>query len=1030
MGLAIPSKRASLLNGVVPAVVSALFSLLTIAPQTGHAQPSDFPAASLVPRSQPGWDTAPDGADLAAPVDEPQGGMTEAGTPLSKRDEDCFPAEERNLFGDVDLVAGFDGRLHPFDYRTNGSILPDARNAIRGKNTWILWGEGNDVFWNWVQQHGFGLTDFLVLVDSRNRAVRFARFGLVNQPGMKSRTDRNKRVLGLYIDQADGDKITLKQPDSDIDPKTQALAARPASGLHCQAFEPWDTDQYGKVMTQLPDDGLDPNVYGYPSGIVGLRLMPNPDFFGKTDAAAKARRYWKERVEDAPGDPYYTDISVNADPQLVRPFRASMSCGFCHVAPHPLNPPTDVEAPQWSNLSTTIGDQYWNPVATFGNLKTPKSFLYHFLASQQPGTIDTSLVSTDHINNPNTITPVFSVPARLERALLNPPEIQSRYNLLVPQIEALPAGANPRHTPRVLLDGSDSVGIFGALSRVYLNIGAYSEEWKRVQNSIVGFRPQRPFAVATALKNSVYWRTGDRYRIPYLTAFFTYRSKSDGESVTRPMHLADIPIGKAIIDREREDAKYGRRVFVENCAICHSSKQPAGFALQFSRNWASENKRNLDRSATLILPMDFDDWEGFTKSTRYREYVRDISALAGQPPALQPDSFLKDNFLSTDIRVPITLVGTNSARAVGTNAMRGQVWDNFSSETYKSLPPVGEVRFFNPFSGKPVDRWGNNDSYAPPPGGPGYYRPASLVSLWATAPFLHNNTLGKYTGDPSVEGRLKAFDDAADKILWKEKREASSFRLPGDLRGRMTLADGDRGFIYRTDRPTWVDFPGRFIRPLVTGVIGPFWTSFLATYLWGGVAVVSLALAVVGRPRHAGFVFALIAVFAAAGLLASRADTIYPLLWLIPSLTALAAALLWFVAARHLWAGRISFIVFALASVAAGVQANAFVDGRKGDLTIGPLPTGTPVSLIMNMNPEAPTGDLMQAVFGMTRGILRIRKDSLPDGSAWEAFRAEAADALMRVSKCPDLVLDRGHWFADTLPDEEKRQLKAFLRTL
>ncbi|MBB2720301.1 UNVERIFIED_ORG: hypothetical protein GGD48_005587 [Rhizobium etli] len=432
---------------------------------------------------------------LSAPRDEPQGGLTEAGTPLNKRDETCFPAEQRNLFGDLDMVAGPGGTLHRFDYRTNGEITRDARNAIKGKNTWILWGEGNDVFWNWVQQHGYGLTDFLVLVDSRNRGIRFAKFGLMNQPGMKAQTDRAKRLLGLYIDQADGERIKLQQPADDIDPDTRALAARPPFGKHCRAFDPWDEDQYAKVLAQLPDDGLDSNVYGYPSGIVGLRLMPNPDFFGKTEAAEKARDYWKTRIEDAPGDPYYSDISVNADPELVRPFRVSMSCGFCHIAPHPLNPPSDAEQPEWSNLSTTIGDQYWNPVSTFGNLKKPDSFLYHFLASQQPGTIDTSLVSTDHINNANTIIPVFDVPARLDRALLNPPEEQSSDNLLVPQIEDQPAGINPRHTPRVLLDGSDSVGIFGALSRVYLNIGAYSEQWKQVQNSIVGFTPQRPFAV-------------------------------------------------------------------------------------------------------------------------------------------------------------------------------------------------------------------------------------------------------------------------------------------------------------------------------------------------------------------------------------------------------------------------------------------------------------------------------------------------------------------------------------------------------
>src|SRR5258705_10861160 len=57
-----------------------------------------------------------------------------------------------------------------------------------------------------------------------------------------------------------------------------------------------------------------------------------------------------------------------------------------------------------------------------------------------------------------------------------------------------------------------------------------------------------------------------------------------------------------------------------------------------------------------------------------------------------------------------------------------------------------------------------------PAGGRGYYRPASLVSLWTSAPFFHNNALGKFTGDPSVKGRLEAFDDAVEKLLWPDKR--------------------------------------------------------------------------------------------------------------------------------------------------------------------------------------------------------------------------------------------------------------------
>lgn len=257
-------------------------------------------------------------------------------------------------------------------------------------------------------------------------------------------------------------------------------------------------------------------------------------------------------------------------------------------------------------------------------------------------------------------------------------------------------------------------------------------------------------------------------------------------------------------------------------------------------------------------------------------------------------------------------------------------------------------------------------------------------------------------------------------------------RLDGDLRGKMALAGGDHGFIYRTTQPSFIDFSPRFIHPLVTGVIGPFWTSFLTTYLWSGLGLAALILAFVGRSRHAGFAFALIAVLVAVLLRLSRFDTVYPSLWLVPAIAAAAAALLWFALQNQRWVSPVVFLALAGLFAFTGFQANAFVDGKLGGIKLGPVPTGTPVNLIMNLNPEAPTGDLLRAVFGMTRGFLRINKDQLSqkDGSAWKAFEAEAAAPLMRVSKCPDFVLDRGHWFAQSLSDEEKKQLKAFLATL
>ena len=51
-----------------------------------------------------------------------------------------------------------------------------------------------------------------------------------------------------------------------------------------------------------------------------------------------------------------------------------------------------------------------------------------------------------------------------------------------------------------------------------------------------------------------------------------------------------------------------------------------------------------------------------------------------------------------------------------------------------------------------------------------------MISIWATAPLLHNNALGTYIADDdaahrvSVPGRLEMFDDAIEKLLWKDKR--------------------------------------------------------------------------------------------------------------------------------------------------------------------------------------------------------------------------------------------------------------------
>ena len=68
--------------------------------------------------------------------------------------------------------------------------------------------------------------------------------------------------------------------------------------------------------------------------------------------------------------------------------------------------------------------------------------------------------------------------------------------------------------------------------------------------------------------------------------------------------------------------------------------------------------------------------------------------------------------------------------------------------------------------------------------------PASFISLWSTAPFLLNNSVGKFRREAVVEARMDSFNDAIEKMLWPEKREKDPIlgdKVPGYI--QRTTAD-------------------------------------------------------------------------------------------------------------------------------------------------------------------------------------------------------------------------------------------------
>ena len=117
----------------------------------------------------------------------------------------------------------------------------------------------------------------------------------------------------------------------------------------------------------------------------------------------------------------------------------------------------------------------------------------------------------------------------------------------------------------MLKDGSDSVGALGALNRVYINIGLFSEEWLTHFRRSSAARPISPIEIAVARKNSVVL---ERHR-----AADAVHGALLPEG-TEPHHLKDAPGGAAYLDRGRRDGQAGKVVFAERCARCHSSKMP------------------------------------------------------------------------------------------------------------------------------------------------------------------------------------------------------------------------------------------------------------------------------------------------------------------------------------------------------------------------------------------------------------------------------------------------------------------------
>lgn len=406
------------------------------------------------------------------------------------------------------------------------------------------------------------------------------------------------------------------------------------------------------------------------------------------------------------------------DRTIEPPYLIGATCGSCHVSHNPNNPPADPKNPKWENLDAHIGNQYIHEGAFFG-INIPEDDLRsQVMLSQQRGTSDTSRIATDHINNPNTINAIFNLGGRATFS-----EVQNDGST-----------ATVHH---VLKDGADSVGIELAMMRVHTNIGMCSEQWLPRHDALLGKKPQAPLSIAEMQANCPEF-PGMRKKMADQAAFL---------SQSKPFKLPAQYLG--------DPAKIasGAKAFAKACATCHSSIQPEG-------------KGAFDQTTG-----------GWTMTDEQigQFFLSKVVDASGKPDP----KFLENNYLADDVRYPVGYLGTNIARAVATNALgpddtnpEGHIWAEYSSSTYKNQQHFPQkITIKNPYAGQAGAASSAKDvehTFRP---GTGFYRTPPLTSIWTSAPFLHNNSLGKYNGDPSFNGRLDAFKDAVTQLLFPATRQ-------------------------------------------------------------------------------------------------------------------------------------------------------------------------------------------------------------------------------------------------------------------
>jgi hypothetical protein len=651
-----------------------------------------------------------------------------------------------------------------------------------GRLIWFKATAGNERFHTYTFQQRIGvLIDWYRVLRSDQRDDRFAAWGIINDPACCKPGDPDcpaKSPAETYgLDWCPGDDVLLKYVG-------KPGYVDPACGLKDAALDPNDAHSKGGSADQR-HSACDLR-FGTSTGALGLRKFPNPRFnpdkWRQVNADNPGWDGFNSTLVKKTGIPSDERVSKLADASVEPPFLIGTTCGSCHIAFDPLNPPADPAHPKWENIKGLIGNQYTRMSELLGSGMARTSLEWQMFAHPRPGVTDTSAISHDQVNNPGTINaiinlsqrPVFAgeavtkwrkantcgsekdedkcwcEPGRDNKCWARSTRSDDKTPI---NIGGKPAVLDGVH--HILKGGEDSIGAHEAIQRVYFNIGSCSEQcWVNHLSDMRQADPQQRGYGQTAFNIGQCRRDCPNFRAieDRLTNLLDFFLSAEGDAMDlyaarnneRKAKSANAPAytrQDLVDDLEKEFGKgavrRGKDLFAQTCARCHSS-------IPESAGGAFANR-------------DF------------------YAANPAHPRQVRAD------FLGNDQSTPATEVGTFRCRALHSNHMSGHLYDEYASNTLRSRPQVAAIPEREEFKS----------------GGRGYYRNISLLNVWATAPFMHNNAIGpeicgnprnkendffraRYVDekgvlldkqpaclpyDPSVDGRFKLYAQSMHELL-------------------------------------------------------------------------------------------------------------------------------------------------------------------------------------------------------------------------------------------------------------------------